>query len=549
MNINIKLKLLLSILLFFQLVSCSDSDGNEIVDEPKLTFSVYPSNMELVIDPIFGKGILVVIDGDTLRTSNDVTWFSENTSIATVTDNGGVFGKTVGKTNIIATRISDGSIAKCEVTVVDKAAYKIRLNLKDKGKSEFEISNPKQFLSAKAIERRQKYSIPINQDDLPLNSDYLKQIEEVGGKIAAQSKWLKTVTVHCDDASLINNYKKLPFVESVDTVWIQYSEFQWKENLNLQEVANFNIEKSYYGSALLNIQINNGLPLHEGGFKGEGMDIAVIDAGFINFESNPSLQNVKVKGAKSFIYEDKNPFAQDYHGITVLSTMAGNMKDKFIGTAPEANYWLLRTEDNKDEYPAEEDYWVAAAEYADSVGVDVITTSLGYTNFNYGYKSYRSIDMDGKTAFATRGANIASQKGILIVCCSGNHRDWVGTPADSPNVLTVGSIYKSGKIGYATAWGMTHDGRIKPDVLSLGEGASIIEPSGAYSIGSGSSYATPIISGLATCLWQAYPQLTNKEIIDVIRKSADRYSSPELPYGYGIPDMEIAMKIAGGIVK
>ena len=545
MKINISLKIFFGLIAFVLFVSCTDKDGEE---KPNLTFTLSPSSMQLIVDPIFGKGISAVIDGDTLNNSDLVTWVSQNSNIVFVRDDGAVFGKSAGQTNIIATRISDGTTAKCKVTVVDKAAYKIRLNLKDKGLSEYEITSPEKFLSNKAIERRTKYGILINEIDLPLSPDYLKQIGEIGGDIASQSKWLNTVTVHCNDASLINDYKKLAFVKSVDTVWIQYSSFEWVKAVDNQKGNDFNFT-GRYGSALQNIVVNNGLLLHEAGFTGAGMDIAVIDAGFIDFESNPSLQNVKIKGAKSFIYEDNNPFADAYHGITVLSTMAGNMQDEFIGTAPESNYWLLRTEDEKNEYPAEEDYWVAALEYADSVGVDVVNTSLGYTKFDYGYKDYTSLDMDGKTAFATRGANVAADKGILIVCCSGNHQDWVGTPADSPNVLTVGSVYNDGQIGRSTAWGMTEDGRIKPDVLSLGQGSSIIEPSGVYSFGSGSSYATPIICGLVTCLWQAYPQLSNKEIIEVIKKASDKYLSPELPYGYGIPNMGVAMEIAEEMIK
>lgn len=539
--------LFISIAICGFLFSCSSNDENPEPEKDKPVFSISPKSIKLPLHDYLGWELEAILDGVKLP-DDSVIWVSENSEIAIVREDGVIFGKSKGETNIIATLISDGRTAKCKVTIIDNNKYKLRLTLKDKGTSQFSISNPGQFLSAKAIQRRVKYNIPVIEDDLPISEDYIRKIETIGGKIVVRSKWLKTVTVYCEKGDLSNEYLKLPFVEKIDTVWIESSndfEPEIEKSEKSLSIYNSNIP-DIYGKGKDNISVNNGYVLHKAGYKGQGIDIAVIDGGFINFDKNSLLSNVHVKGSKSFIYEDNNPHAVGNHGIWVLSTMATNVPDIYIGTAPEANYWLLRTEDQAKEYPAEEDYWVAALEYADSVGVDIVTTSLAYTSFDYGYKSYTAKDMDGKTAYSTRAANVGAQKGIFIVCCSGNHRDWVGTPGDSPNVLNVGSVDIYGLIDdYTfTAWGMTQDGRIKPDVVSLGSGAYVVDPREYIDTRSGSSYATPIISGLAACLWQAYPQLTNKEIIDVIRKSSDRYATPVLPYGYGIPNMEKAMEIA-----
>jgi subtilisin family serine protease len=228
--------------------------------------------------------------------------------------------------------------------------------------------------------------------------------------------------------------------------------------------------------------------------------------------------------------------------------MAVNKPGTYVGTAPEANYWLLHTEDASTEYPIEEDYWVNAIEYADSVGVDIVNSSLTYTNGYYLPQArYKFEDMDGKTAMATRAANVAFSKGIFIVCCAGNEQQWVGTPADSPNVLTLGSINSTGNIDNFSSWGITVDGRVKPDLVALGGGAGVINPAGVAETRSGTSYASPIMCGLAACLWQAYPKLTNKDLLMVLRKSANRYNTPVIPYGYGLADMQKAMDLAKAI--
>ncbi|WP_343555552.1 S8 family serine peptidase [Sphingobacterium sp.] len=490
--------------------------------------------------------------------SDEINWTVENTRIARLTQNtetkeASVWPEGAGETYAIATLANGKATAKVKIIVTDANDYKFRLVLKDKGTSSHTLNKPETFLSEKAIQRRQKRNIAIDNSDLPISEDYLKQIEKIGCKIVSKSKWLNTVTVHCVDYFLIDKYKNLPFVHSAEKVWEGP-----RENLTEkgkykdipQRVSNNTPNNQLdYGRAASNISLNNGQVLHENGFKGAGIDIAIIDAGFLNLKNNPAFKNVNIKGAKSFVYENDDPYAVDMHGVWVSSCMAVNQPGTYVGTAPEANYWLLRSEDQSSEHHVEEDYWASAAEFADSVGVDIINSSLYYGPESFYDPAYKFEEMDGKTTFATRAANIAASKGILIVNCAGNDRSWVGSPADSPLVLTVGAVYDNRGVADFTSGGVTIDGRMKPDVMALGGGAWVIGQSGAGETRSGTSYSSPILCGLAACLWQAYPQLSNKELMDVIRKSGDRINNPIIPYGYGIPDMKKAMEIAKEIKK
>lgn len=450
------------------------------------------------------------------------------------------------------TAFVQGLYVICPITVYQEYDYKFRLILKSKGNVDYSLNQPEKFLSPKAIERRQKMNIAIDDLDLPISKDYLKQIEKVGGKIVCQSKWLKTVCVQCKDERLIDEYKRLPFIEDVVKVWRGEKEKQKQVIPSISSSVNRNMvgySSEDYGEAWRNIVLHNGQILHERGFKGDGIDIAVIDAGFIDLLNNPTLNSMRIRGAKSFIYEDMNPYNMDEHGVWVTACMATNKPGYYMGTAPEADYWLLRSEDLSGDYPAEEDYWVAAIEYADSVGVDVVNSSLYYVTNEWPFSSHEYEEMDGKTALPTRAANVAVSKGIFVVCCAGNHGSWVGTPADSPDVLAVGSVTTNGDIGSFTAYGMTVDGRIKPDVVSLGSAACTIGVDGKIDFRNGTSYASPILCGLTACLWQAYPWLTNHQLLEVLNRSADRYSKPELPYGNGIVDIQKAISLIEAMLK
>lgn len=545
------------LLLCFLFNSCKKNEET-VIPEP-VRIVIKPDEVYLKREIQFlGARLSTEIQNLPVGDSDEINWTVENTRIASLTQNpetkeASVWPEGAGETYAIATLANGKATAKVKIIVTDANDYKFRLVLKDKGTSSHTLNNPETFLSEKAIQRRQKRNIPIDNSDLPISEDYLNQIEKIGCKIVSKSKWLNTVTVHCVDYFLIDNYKNLPFVHSAEKVWEgprETSTEKGKYKDIPQRVSNTTPNnKLDYGGAASNININNGQVLHENGFKGAGIDIAVIDAGFLNLKNNPAFKNVNIKGAKSFVYENDDPYAVDMHGVWVSSCMAVNQPGTYVGTAPEANYWLLRSEDQSSEQHVEEDYWASAAEFADSVGVDIINSSLYYGPESFYNPAYQFEEMDGKTTFATRAANIAASKGILIVNCAGNDRSWVGSPADSPHVLTVGAVYDNRRVAYFTSWGVTVDGRMKPDVMALGGGAWVIGESGVGETRSGTSYSSPILCGLAACLWQAYPQLSNKELMDVIRKSGDRINTPVIPYGYGIPDMKKAMEIAKEIKK
>jgi hypothetical protein len=538
--------LLLSVLLF---ISCKKS---ELPPALVTQILIEQQVIELKNDQSFlGRRLIYTIQNLAVGESDSVVFHMENPRIARVDRMGVVWPEGAGTTYVVATLWNGKASSKCKVVVTDANEYKFRLILKDKGVSDYPLSQPLQFLSAKAIERRRKQNIAIDATDLPISSAYLRAIEAIGGKIVAKSKWLNTVSVHCEDQFLIDQYKALPFVKDVIKVW------QGKKSTNSapkyvdapQTVINHTAQTTFdYGSATSNISINNGQVLHQQGFKGAGIDIAVIDEGFIGLKNNSTFKNVNIKGAKSFVFENDDPYSIGSHGVEVSSCMAVNQPGKYVGTAPEANYWLFRTEDGSSEFPVEEDYWVAAAEYADSVGVDMINSSLYYaTSYGIDYGRYKFEDMDGKTAISSRGANVAASKGIVILNCTGNDQSWVGAPADAPGVLAIGSVNTKGELSFFTSWGLTVDGRMKPDVMAQGSYSAVIGTDGAQKNSSGTSFASPTLCGLVACLWQAFPKLTAAELRDVVRQSGDRASKPEVPFGYGISDMQKAMKLSATI--
>jgi len=428
--------------------------------------------------------------------------------------------------------------------------YKFRLTLKDKGKTGYSIDKPEEFLSVKALERRQKYNIQIDETDLPVSREYIDEIEALGGKVVAQSKWQGTVAVHCSDSMMVDKYKELPFVSDALFVWRGKPKGATKTDsiINYPAVETV-VFGDYYARGNANIKINNGQYLHEAGYKGKGMTIAVIDAGFNHLPQIGMLDNLDIKGSKGFVYENEDLFTNaNQHGLNVLSCIGTNKPMQFVGTAPEASFWLFGSEDSRSEFPIEEDYWANAIEFADSVGVDVVNTSLGYNNYDYPAKSYTHEDLTGKTALISRAADAAAKKGMLVVISAGNSGDseWekITPPSDAFNIITVGAVQRDSILAPFSSRGMTEDLRVKPDVMALGQMSTVVRDNGLVSYSSGTSFSSPIMCGMVTCLWQAFPALTNKEIINVVRESSDIYDHPNRDYGYGIPDMKKAMEIA-----
>ncbi len=433
------------------------------------------------------------------------------------------------------------------------APEKYWIQFTGKNNSGYSIHNPGEFLSPDAINRRIKYNIPVTEEDLPVNQVYIDSLTNLGLKILGTSKWFNAVIASSTDSVLLNNIALLEFVKNFDPL-ISYSTssdgnllHEEKECASLSYFPWINTE-SDYGAGLKQIQIMNGKSLHDLGYRGRGIKIAVFDAGFFKVNSFEAFRHLfdsnQILEARDFVSSGSDVFTESSHGMSALSAMAAFLPGSFIGTAPEAGFLLLRTEDASSEYKIEEANWIMAAEFADSSGVDIITTSLGYSQFNDTTMNYSYADMDGEKALVTVAAEKAFEKGMLIVASAGNegNKTWnkITAPSDGKNVLSVGAIDTLGNLAAFSSRGPSYDGRIKPDVMAVGYEATIINSSGFVGTGFGTSFAAPQVSGLTACLWQAFPYKSNAEILHSIRASADKAQNPDNNTGYGIPNFMAA---------
>ena len=420
--------------------------------------------------------------------------------------------------------------------------YKYRVSLKDKVGTTYSIDKPEEFLSERAIERRNRQQLPIDETDLPVSGKYVDELKATGARLVTTSKWNNTVVLEVSDTLLMDEISKKSFVTGVKKVWVSPDSIPPRNMKRKKEVKN-KVEKTdcHYGNALRQIEIHGGDSLHTAGFAGKGMHVAVIDAGFYNADEIKFFRKMDLLGTRDFVNPNSDIYAENAHGLMVLSCMAANLPKVFVGTAPEASYWLLRSEDNDSEQPIEEDYWAAAIEFADSVGVDVVNTSLGYYEFDEGFPAYRYRDLDGHYSLMSHSASLAADKGVVVVCSAGNSGDdpWkkVTPPGDSENVLTVGAINKNLVNARFSSIGNSADGRIKPDVMAVGVSSVVTGTDGSVSKGNGTSFASPIMCGIVTCFWQACPWLTAKEVIEAVRQVGDRVDYPDNIYGYGVPNL------------
>lgn len=428
-------------------------------------------------------------------------------------------------------------------------AYRFRVYLKDKGESGFSLEKPEEFLSERAIERRTKRNIAVTESDFPISQNYIDSLADVGTIPVVQSRWLSTVVVESKDSSAVEALRGLSIVDSVKWVWKgkvcggANEEFVFETKV---ETLQDELLNEAYGYASDQIKMLNGQKLHKRGYRGKGMTVAVIDAGFLNVDQIDAFKSLDVLGTRNFVIPEESVFKDDDHGTKVLSCMAANTEGLMVGTAPEASYWLLKSEDGRSEFPVEEDYWAAAVEFSDSVGVDVISSSLGYYAYDAEGMDYCQTALDGNTALISRVAGIASEKGMLLFCSAGNEGNgsWekITFPSDASGVLTVGSITSEKKKSIFSSIGFTADYRVKPDMVALGTGSCVIDPSGRIRYASGTSFATPIVAGLGVCLWQALPWLNNYELIELLKKSSSQYNRPDAELGFGIPDVYKAFK-------
>ena len=433
-------------------------------------------------------------------------------------------------------------MAVCALSASAEKTYKYRVSLKDKVGTAYTLEKPQEFLSERAIERRNRQQLPVDETDLPVSGQYIKELVGKGAKLVTTSKWNNTAVIEVSDTLLMDEVAKMPFVQAVKKVWTAPDSIPARNKNRKKEVTN-DVKKAgyHYGTALRQIQIHGGDSLHAAGFTGKGMHVAVIDAGFYNADKISFFKKMDLLGTRDFVNADSDIYAENSHGMKVLSCMAANTKDAFVGTAPEASYWLLRSEDADTEQPVEEDYWAAAIEFADSVGVDVINTSLGYYAFDAGYPAYRYRDLDGHYSLMSHSASMAADKGIVVVCSAGNSGNdaWkkVTPPGDSENVLTVGALTKSLVNAEFSSIGNTSDGRVKPDVMAIGQNSVVSGYDGTVSKANGTSFASPTMCGVVTCFWQACPWLTAKEVIKAVQQAGDRVDYPDNIYGYGVPNL------------
>lgn len=428
----------------------------------------------------------------------------------------------------------------------------------DKPDAQFYFDNPLEMLSQRALDRRTNQGIALDLMDVPIYQPYVDQIiASPGIEVKAKSKWFNAVHVRgtlADIASLAT----LTFVDHV-----QYAD----RTLNTQgRMANTNrnaavrsVNKTLdtnitfaYGNSGNQIQMLNAQFLHQQDYTGTGKIIAVMDAGFPSVDVVSPFQRIRdnnqILGGYNFVDRDENYYTRNAHGTMVLSTMGGYVANQLVGTAPDAQYYLFITEDVYSENPVEESNWVEAAELADSLGVDVINTSLGYFDYDNPNYSYVYNDMNGETSFISKGVNAAFSRGMICVTSAGNSgagpEPHIAVPADATCNLTVGAVKADETYAAFSSIGPSSDGRVKPDVMAQGQNAVVAGTSGSVGVASGTSFSGPIMAGAVASFWQAIPWATNQQVVDFVRQSADRFSNPTDFYGYGIPDFQLALNMA-----
>ena len=413
------------------------------------------------------------------------------------------------------------------------------------------LANPLTMLTQRSLDRRTAQGITLSTTDVPIAQTYIDQVTaSTGITVMAKSKWLNALHVRGTQTD-IQALASLSFVSSIEfanqALNSRFSSTSTSNAIN----KNMNVEVTFnYGTSANQIQMLNGHLLHQQDFTGAGKIIAVLDSGFQNVNVAAPFQrlftNNLILGGYNYVNQSTNVYALHNHGTMVLSCMGGYVDGQLVGTAPDAQYYLFVTEDVAAENPVEESYWVEAAEEADRLGVDVITTSLGYftdfTNPNY---SHTYSQMTGNQLYASRGANIAFSKGIVVVASAGNSgssaEPHIGTPAEATNVLAVGAVRNDEVYATFSSIGPSFDGRVKPDVMAQGQASVVSNTSGNIVTANGTSFSGPIMAGMVTSFWSAVPNLTAVDVVQFVKESSDRFTLPTNQYGYGIPDFQLAL--------
>lgn len=422
-------------------------------------------------------------------------------------------------------------------------AYRYRVYLKDKKNSPYSVKRPAEFLSQRALERRGRYGIKVDKHDLPVSPNYLQVLRDCGLKIHNVSKWQNTAVVETTDTTLMDAVRQMAFVTGVVKVWVgPDSVLVYEQPDRRKKVKNTREDLvEYYGSAADQVKMLNCHLLHDAGFRGQGMLIGILDGGFNNADVITGFNRANILGTRNFVDPTIDVYSENSHGMMVLSCIGANTEGNLVGTAPEAQFYLIQTEDGRSEQLVEEDNYCAGLEYADSLGCDVVTASLGYYKFDYPEMNHPYSALDGKTAINSRSASMAASRGILLLNSAGNEGNdqWkkIGFPADAKDILAVGAVKSDSLNTDFSSLGYSADGRVKPDAMAMGASAAVYSTRGTVTTADGTSFACPILCGAVTCLWQAHRDKTPVEIINAVHRAGHYADRPNEVFGYGIPDL------------
>jgi serine protease AprX len=431
------------------------------------------------------------------------------------------------------------------------AQNKYLILLKDKNNSPFSLTKPEEFLSTRSIERRTKQKIKLINRDLPVNPAYVTEISKLGVKVCYKSKWLNGVLVETSPQKL-EQILKLSFVKGLEGKGdIRNAKIGSSAGIYKDKFAAETEETLSYGNSLTQIEMLKANKMHEAGFKGEGMLIGVFDSGFRNADKVPSIThlftNKRIVKTFDFVANNASVYEDHNHGLRVLTCMAGKQDGQLIGTAPEASYALFRTEDVASETRIEEANWLFAAEMADSLGVDVVNSSLGYYYFDAEVQNYAKSDLAGNKTLVTRAADWLASTGVLICNSAGNEGNdpswnYIIAPADADSVLAVAAVDSRGLKASFSSPGPRVDGVVKPDLAAMGQATVLSHENGAVTTSNGTSFSSPLMAGFAAGFWQANRNLTNMEVMAYLKRSASQYNQPDGALGYGIPNFEKAQE-------
>lgn len=423
----------------------------------------------------------------------------------------------------------------------------------DKNDSPYSIERPEDYLSTRALARRSAQQIAVTTEDLPPNPSYVDSVASLGAETYFTSRWLNLLLVQTTPA-IAESISSLGFVDSVAQV-AKFTRLSARvgampERGELRNTRNGDLvdEVTFVQNELI-----GAVGMHSRGYWGEGIRIAVFDGGFSNVQVIPAFAHLfdesRLLTTFNYVRNDSTVFEFSDHGTRVLSTMAGMVEGRYTGIAPDAEYLLFVTEDVMSEQRVEEYNWLFAAEDADSAGVDIINASLGYYDFDSVALNYTHADLDGQTGVATRAADIAASKGMVVVLSCGNegNTNWetITIPADAVRPISVGAVNDRGAHASFSSVGPSADGRIKPELVAMGQGTAIVRSTGNIGTDIGTSFAAPQVAALAAGIWEAFPDLSAAEIKELLIRSADQYDTPDGQRGYGLPNFVRVAELMG----